>query len=156
MSSNYDDPRITLAGLLDEVFTGLTGHLSAHIGEHGLSSVDFTVLLRLVRSPGRRLRMSDLAAQTSLSASGITRIVDRLEKGGLIVREHCPGDRRSLYAALTPAGVERMDEVLPGHVEDLQKWLVDPLTEEQYAGLLGALRVLRDSVNPGARSGTEA
>ena len=55
----------------------------------------FEVLIRLARTPGQRLRMSDLAAQTTLSASGLTRAVDRLEAAGLVDREACPTDRRS-------------------------------------------------------------
>ena len=64
----------------------------------------FEVLLRLARTPGGRLRMSDLAAQTTLTASGLTRVVDRLEDAGLVKREACPTDRRSTYAVLTAEG----------------------------------------------------
>src|SRR3954453_4697001 len=94
----FEDPRITAMGLLVEVYTGLMDRLSPQIAEHGLSTVDFNVLVRLSRSPEQRLRMSDLAAQTSLSTSGVTRVVDRLEKEGLVVRENCPTDRRALFA----------------------------------------------------------
>ncbi|MFF7243289.1 MarR family winged helix-turn-helix transcriptional regulator [Embleya sp. NPDC008237] len=149
----FDDPRITAMGLLVEVYTGLMDRLSPQLGEHGLSTVDFNVLVRLSRSAEQRLRMSDLAAQTSLSTSGVTRVVDRLEKEGLVARENCPTDRRALFAVLTRDGADRIGGVLPGHVELLQTWLIDPLTESQLAGLLDGLRVVRDTANPGARAG---
>ena len=152
-TTSFDDPRITAMGLLVEVYTGLMDRLSPQIGEHGLSTVDFTVLVRLSRSQGQRLRMSDLAAQTSLSTSGVTRVADRLEKEGLVVRENCPTDRRALYAVLTRDGADRIGGVLPGHLDLLQRWLIDPLSERQLAGLLDGLRTVRDTANPGASAG---
>ena len=81
-----DDPRLTIVGLFVEAYGGLISELGAVHAAHGLVGTDFDALLRLARSPGRRLRMSDLAAQTRLSTSGITRIVDRLERRGLVRR----------------------------------------------------------------------
>ncbi|MYW03224.1 MarR family transcriptional regulator [Streptomyces sp. SID3343] len=140
-------------GLLVEVYTGLMDRLSPQIAEHGLSTVDFNVLVRLSRSAEQRLRMSDLAAQTSLSTSGVTRVVDRLEKEGLVVRENCPTDRRALFAVLTGDGADRIGGILPGHLDLLQTWLIDPLTDSQREGLLDGLRIVRDTTNPGARAG---
>ena len=65
------------------------------------SSIEFEVLLRLGRSPEGQLRMTDLSAQTSLTASGVTRVIDRLERDGYVTRIACPTDRRSLYAVIT-------------------------------------------------------
>ena len=73
----------------------------------------FEVLIRLARSPEHRLRMTDLAAQTILSPSGLTRAVDRLVEAGLVEREACPTDRRSTYAVLTPEGERRVLKALP-------------------------------------------
>ena len=70
------------------------------------------MLIRLARTPGNRLRMSDLAAQTSLTPSGLTRSVDRLEDTGLVARRVCPEDRRGSFAALTLNGEGRDG---PGH-----------------------------------------
>ena len=66
--------------------------------------------MRLARSPGRRLRMTDLAGQTSLSTSGVTRVVDRMDRDGLVRREACASDRRSSYAVITDAGLARLDD----------------------------------------------
>jgi DNA-binding MarR family transcriptional regulator len=150
----FDDPRITAMGLLAETYTALMDRLTPQIAEHGLSPIDFQVLLRLSRSRDRRLRMSDLAAQTSLSTSGVTRVIDRLEREKLVRREACPEDRRALYAALTRDGLDRIAGVLPGHVELIQRWLLDPLTGDGLDQLLGGLRAVRDSAHPGARAGT--
>ena len=77
-----DDPRLTVVGLFMEAHEGLTAKFSARFNGHDLSETEFEVLLRLARTPGRRLRMGDLSDQTSLSTSGITRVVDRLERDG--------------------------------------------------------------------------
>ena len=90
----FDDPRITAMGLLAETYLGLMSRLSCQVAEHGLSSIEFEVLLRLGRSPQGQLRMTDLSAQTSLTASGVTRVVDRLERDGLR-RTHRVPDRPS-------------------------------------------------------------
>jgi MarR family transcriptional regulator, 2-MHQ and catechol-resistance regulon repressor len=155
MTAPLDDPRLTLMGLLDEVFTGLYAKGSAQIAEHGLVDADFEVLLRLARSPNRRLRMTDLSAQTSLTSSGITRVVDRLVDRGLVHRQACSDDRRSTYAVITPAGVAKVEAVLPGHLEFIQTWLIAPLGPGQREELEAALRAIRAAVQPGATAGAD-
>ncbi|WP_041952792.1 MarR family winged helix-turn-helix transcriptional regulator [Microbispora sp. H10830] len=149
----FDDPRLTAMGLFAEVYTGLSSKTSPTLAAAGLSEVDFETLIRLARSPERRLRMSDLAAQTSLSTSGITRVVDRLERDGLVERHACASDRRASYAVLSEAGAERLRAVLPQHVEDIETWFTGLLTENQLADFLQALRVIRDVVRPCATAG---
>ncbi|GLX05426.1 MarR family transcriptional regulator [Microbispora sp. NBRC 16548] len=149
----FDDPRLTAMGLFAEVYTGLSDKTSPTLAAAGLSEVDFETLIRLARSPERRLRMSDLAAQTSLSTSGITRVVDRLERDGLVERHACASDRRASYAVLSEAGAERLRAVLPRHVEDIETWFTGLLTENQLADFLQALRVIRDVVRPCATAG---
>lgn len=147
------DDRITAIGLFSEAFAGLNCKFAAQIGEHGLSLIEFEVLIRLARSPENQLRMTDLSAQTSLTTSGVTRVVDRLERDRLIERRACPSDRRSLYAVLTPAGRARLDVVLPGHLALIERWFTGPLDPEQLDGLLSGLRSIRDAVRPGATAG---
>ena len=84
--------------------------------------------------------MTDLTAQTSLTSSGITRVVDRLVDRGLVGREACPTDRRSTYAVITGAGQQRLDAALPGHLELVERWLLGPLDAEQRRALEAALR----------------
>ena len=147
------DHRITAVGLLVETVGGLNALFAAQYGEHGLSTAEFEVLLRLARSPGRRLRMSDLAAQTLLTTSGITRVVDRLERDKLVERIACDTDRRGSYAGITKAGLARLDEVLPGHLELIERWFTSRLTPAELEALLASLRTVRDVVRPGATAG---
>lgn len=151
---DLSDPRFTAIGLLTEAFTGLRRHFEEHLERHRLSLVEFEVLMRLARSPGQRLRMTELAGQTSLSTSGVTRVVDRMDREGLIRREACASDRRSSYAVITDAGLERLDGLLPEHLEIIQRWLIDPLTSDQLDALLEGMRKVRDAVNPCATAGS--
>jgi DNA-binding MarR family transcriptional regulator len=97
--------------------------------------------------------MSDLAAQTQLTTSGITRVVDRLERDGLVERRACPTDRRGLFAHISGAGRARLDAILPGHVELIERWLTGRLTPDQLDSFLTSLRVIRDGVRPEATAG---
>ena len=154
MHTDLDDPRFTAVGLFAEAYTGLTNRFAAQFEQHRLSAVEFEVLLRLARSPNHRLRMTDLAGQTSLSTSGVTRVVDRMDRDGLVRREACASDRRSSYAVLTDAGLSRLEEVVPGHLELVQQWLVGQLSPVQLEQMLDALRRIRDAVNPCATAGS--
>lgn len=96
--------------------------------EERLKAVDlpesswFVVLWVLDRSPERRLRMSDLADASVITRSNLTRLIDRMEKAGVVVRERVAGDRRGAYAVLTKDGVamkERMWAVYGPAVDDL-------------------------------------
>lgn len=150
-----DDPRLTAMGLFLEAHLGLTAKLAPRYAEHGLSATEYEVLLRLARSPGGRLRMSDLSAQTSLSTSGITRVVDRLERDSLVTRESCETDRRGTYARLTDAGSKRVMQVLGPHLDDIERWFTGLLTPKQLAAFTDALRVVRDAVHPQAVAGVD-
>ena len=150
-----DDPRLTVMGLFAEAYTGVAAKLTAQLSALGLAGAEFEALVRLARSPHRRLRMSDLSAQTSLTSSGITRVVDRLVDRGLVSREACPTDRRSTYAVITPAGQERIDSALPGHLELVEQWLLRPLDAGQRRALEAALRCVRDAVQPDATAGAD-
>jgi MarR family 2-MHQ and catechol resistance regulon transcriptional repressor len=149
----FDDPRLTAMGLLAETYTGIQDKVMPTIAAAGLSMTDFDVLLRLARSAGGRLRMTDLATQTALSTSGITRVVDRLDKRGLATRESCPSDRRGSFAVLTGPGQDLLTGVVGEHIRDIDRWFTSLLDGDQLDGLLGALRILRDEVRPGATAG---
>ena len=154
MSTELDDPRFTAFGLFAEAFAGLTNRFAVQFEEHRLSAVEFEVLMRLARSPGNRLRMTDLAGQTSLSTSGVTRVVDRMDRDGLVRREACASDRRSSYAVVTDDGLARLEEAVPGHLALVQEWFIDQLHPEQLSGVLESLRKIRDAVNPCATAGS--
>ena len=74
-----DHRLLTTIGLFMEAHAGLVATFERRLADHGaVTGQSFEILLRLVRSEDHRLRMSDLAAQTTLTASGLTRAVDRL------------------------------------------------------------------------------
>lgn len=151
----FDDDRLTLMGLLFETTQGLSAAFGRPFTEQGLSVSEFEVLIRLARTPGERLRMSDLAAQTTLSTSGITRVVDRLEKDGLVERVTCPSDRRGFHATLTAAGADRVAALLPGHVALIDELVTSQLTDDEVVVLATLLRKVRDRVRPTAVQGAE-
>ena len=100
----------------------LVRELDASLTEsHGLPLSSYEVLLRLSREPEGMQRMSDLADAVWLSRSGITRLIDRLERDGLVERRACPSDARGSYAALTAAGRVRLDEARTTHVADVRE-----------------------------------
>jgi MarR family 2-MHQ and catechol resistance regulon transcriptional repressor len=150
----FEDPGITAMGLLNEVYAGLHARFVPLLAAHGLSGAEFEVLIRLARSPGRRLRMSDLAAQTTLSTSGTTRVVDRLERDALVERTTCPSDRRGFFAQLTAAGLERLTAVMPDHNALIARWFTGLLPPDRLERLLTDLRQIRDQVSPGATAGS--
>ena len=100
--------------------------------------------------------MTDLSAQTSLTTSGVTRVVDRLERDGLVRRQACPTDRRSSYAVIADAGRAELARVLPEHVAMIDEWLTGRLTSEELDSLLSALRIIRAGVRPCATAGAES
>jgi MarR family transcriptional regulator, 2-MHQ and catechol-resistance regulon repressor len=149
----FDDPRLTAVGLLIEVHGGLTAKLDEALAQRGLSGNDFDTLVRLARAPDRALRMSDLAARSGLSTSGMTRIVDRLEREGLVCRNACTWDRRSSLAALTEPGCQRLAAVLPEVLDVVDRHFTGVLTSEQLDALLTGLRAVRAAVLPHAEAG---
>jgi MarR family 2-MHQ and catechol resistance regulon transcriptional repressor len=151
ISPALQDERLTTVGLLAETWAGLHTRLERLLRQEcGLSTQWFEVLLRLARSPGQRLRMCDLAAQVSISPSGLTRAVDRLEAEGLVARDQCPSDRRVSWAQLTEAGLARVEEAVPIHLRHVEEHVMAPLDAADVAELTRVLRTLRDHVNPTA------
>lgn len=143
MATCFDDPRIAAFGTLLEANARLVAALGSDLERTvGLPLSSYEVLLRLARSDGARLRLSELAGQVALSTSGLTRLVDRLEAAGYLVREACPTDRRGLYAVLTDAGREVLERATDAHLEGLELHLSAPLAPgelEQLSSLLGKL-----------------
>ena len=156
MHDPLDDDRLTLAGLLIESSVGLRAQLGRRLeDECGLSLQWFDLLIRLARSPDHRLRMAELAAQTVLTPSGLTRAVDRLEEVGLIARSACPSDRRGAFAVLTEEGLGRVRTAVPIHLIHLEENLTGVLSESEQSQLKELLRKIRDHVNPDARPSGE-
>lgn len=106
------------------------------------------VLIRLGRSPGGAMRMTQLAEEMTMTTSGLTRLVDRLETKGLVQRQPCPSDRRGFNAVLTDAGRSRLDSVLPHHIEHIAHHL-SVLSPAEIETLRRLLSKLRDGVRGG-------
>ncbi|GAA4098353.1 MarR family winged helix-turn-helix transcriptional regulator [Nonomuraea soli] len=94
---------------------------------HDLPLASYEVLLRLSEAPGLRLRMNDLAHRVLLSRSGLTRLVDRLQREGLVSREACESDARGLYAVLTAQGKARVEEATPVYLRGIRRHFLDLL-----------------------------
>jgi DNA-binding MarR family transcriptional regulator len=98
----------------------------------------YDVLLTLAQAPGRRLRMAELADRVLLSRSGLTRLVDRIEKAGLVRREPSQDDARGTYTVLQPHGLRRLREAVPVHLAGIQRhWLAH--FDDDELRTLGAL-----------------
>ena len=98
---------------------------------HGISVKEFDVLITLFNAPDGRLRMTELAERVVLSPSGVTHLVTRLERDGLVQRIVDESDRRSFFAALTPAGHQRLRDSRSTHNEVIRDHLTRRLTPTQ-------------------------
>lgn len=142
---------VTLVGLVFETASGLRRLVGPTLErDYHFPPQSFEVLIRLARSPAYRLRMSDLAAQTALTPSGLTRAIDRLVEAGLVCRHACPQDRRGAFAALSEDGATKMEMALGCHRRQLNELFDGILDAGERAQLTLLLRRLRDHVNPGA------
>src|SRR5215471_19201340 len=122
------------------LFTSLTTRAldEALTAAHGISVKEFDVLITLFNAPDVGLRMAELADRVVLSASGVTHLVTRLERDGLVRRSVDDNDRRSFFAALTPAGQQRLRDARPTHNEVIRERLTRRLTPTQL-NTLGSL-----------------
>ncbi|HEU0023825.1 MAG TPA: MarR family transcriptional regulator [Thermoleophilaceae bacterium] len=102
---------------------------------HGLPLTSYEVLLFLADSDEGRLRMSELADSVLLSRSGLTRLVDRLERQGLLRRETCAQDGRGAYAAITQRGRTIFDHARATHLEGVRKRFLGQLSREELRSL---------------------
>lgn len=116
---------------------------------HHMLLAEYDVLVQLSQADGGALRMSQLADRVLLSRSGVTRLVERLERNGLVERVDCSSDARGSYAVLTKVGRQRLREAAPAHLESVRSLFADPLTEEQVEGLRQALELLDAAVPEG-------
>ncbi|MCU1594719.1 MAG: transcriptional regulator, MarR family [Frankiales bacterium] len=101
------------------------------VAEHDLPLPSYDVLLQLAEAPERRLRMTDLADRVLLSRSGLTRLVDRLEREGLVERTACPNDARGTNAVLTDGGLSRLRTAAPTHLRGVSEHVTSRLDAEE-------------------------
>jgi DNA-binding MarR family transcriptional regulator len=134
--------------------SAITRELSAQLQrEHGLTLNDYEVLLHLSHADGGRLRRVDLAEKILLTASGITRLLEGLERSGFVCKDTCPSDARVSYAKITDEGTAKLAEASQTHLRG-----VDDLFVGRYSGselatlaeLLSRLPVSGDDCKPSA------
>ncbi len=135
-------------GLL-RVHARMTKALDAElVREHGLPLSSYEVLLFLADAPDGRLRMSELAEGVLLSRSGLTRLVDRMERDGLLRRERCEDDARGYHALITDKGRELFRRARRTHLDGVRERFLSHLSPEE----LRTLARLWEKVAPGAAS----
>ena len=129
-TSGVDTPGLTAWARLLRGYTALARTFSAQLlAEHDLTINDYEALLVLAQAEGRRRRRTDLAQSLQLTASGITRLLDGLERAGLVCKAECKSDARVTYAVLTSAGEAKLREASRSHAA-----AVEALFGERYEG----------------------
>ena len=111
----------------------------------GMPLAWYDVLLQLAEAPGRRLRMADLADAVLLSRSGLSRLVDRLERAGLVRRERSPVDLRGTFTVLTAEGVHRLRAAVPIHLAGIRTHFLERLDDDRLRELDAVLACLTRS-----------
>ena len=121
----------------------ITRELSAQLQRaHGLTLNDYEVLLHLSRAEDGRMRRVDLAERVVLTASGITRLLEGLERAGFVCKETCPSDARVSYAKLTEAGESKLRAAAETHLRGIDEQFLSRYSEPELvtlAELLGRL-----------------
>jgi DNA-binding MarR family transcriptional regulator len=115
------------------------------VDEQRLPLSEYFVLMHLSEASGRRLRMSELASAAALSLSGMTRIVGKLEREGLVVRERSIDDGRGWHAVLTDDGLSRIRGAWPTHLSSVRRLVFDHLGGVDITAMTLALQRMADS-----------
>ena len=104
----------------------------------------YDVLVQLQEAPRGELRMAELARSVLLSKSGLTRLIDRMERAGLVERRTCVDDGRGLLAVMTPAGRDTLRKAAPVHLRGIDEHFASYLTDTEAKALrTGLNKVLR-------------
>lgn len=136
-------PRAATLLNLWQVSEQLSQRIDKTLGSlHGVSYVEFMVLLHLASSPAGHLRRVDLAVALGRSASGITRLLKPMEKIGLVSRAEAGRDARVSLVKLSEAGWEKLDHALPT-IEELSRHLTQAVGDSQLDSMGEALRSLK-------------
>jgi DNA-binding MarR family transcriptional regulator len=117
-------------------YSTLTGELNGRLHEeHGLTINDYEVLLLLSHADERKMRRVDLADEVKLSPSGITRLLDGLQKQGYVERATCESDARVAYAVLTDDGHAKLKNSSGSHIEAIRAELAERYSAEELETL---------------------
>lgn len=142
--SILDDERFTRFGVFVEGYARTSRAIERSLREHCELSVPwFEVLLRLGRSPGHSLMMSELAEQTGVTSGAVTRLIDRMSDAGLVERQACETDRRVQWARLTSQGLDRLKAAAEVHLDDLDRHYFDRISERELSTVTKVMNRLR-------------
>ena len=120
--------------VLSRAHAAVARHADADIGQHGLTTSEFAVL-ELLFHKGQAL-LGDIQRRILVSSGGVTYLVDRLEKRGLVERRDCPEDKRARYAALTREGTKLMKTIFPPHAARITDAVAGLSPAEQEVAIL--------------------
>ncbi len=133
-----------------EAHAALISRLDAELErDHGLPLSSYEVLMYLSDSEDGRLRMGELAERLLLSRSGITRLVDRLERQGLVERRRCDDDGRGFNAELTEAGWQKIGVARPAHLAGVRRHFLARIEEPELATLASVWARLKERTPAG-------
>lgn len=128
-----------------------TRELSAQLeADHGLTINDYEALLHLAGADDGRMRRVDLAEQLLLTASGVTRLLEGLERAGLVERASCASDRRVTYAVLTADGRAKLQEASESHIAGVHAFFEERFTSEELLQLASLLERLPEAAGASA------
>lgn len=143
-----DLTRNALWRLFLTVHTRLVGRVERDLKQAGLPAFEwYDVLVALKQAPHQRLRLSELADALLVNRTNVTRLVDRLEKAGLLRREVCQDDRRGAFAVLTPAGLEMQQKMWAVYAQSIAQAFGRHLTEADVAVLTAAFSTMLAAVD---------
>ncbi|EFQ82001.1 transcriptional regulator, MarR family [Aeromicrobium marinum DSM 15272] len=124
---------------------------------YGISGTEYTILMYLSEAPETSLRMSQLANYVSISVSGLTRAVGRLEREGLVKRVRCSEDGRGQVAVITPAGMTCLRDAWPAHLRSVREHVMDHLQDIDLVAFAAAMRAVAwPEIGPPLRSGVRS
>jgi DNA-binding MarR family transcriptional regulator len=133
----------------------VTRELSSRLeSQHGLTMSDFDVLVQLYGAPEQSMRRVDIARTVLLTASGVTRLLEGLEKAGWVAKRPCAEDARVTYAVLTEAGRTKFEAARESHLADVDE-LFNSRFDEQERATLGELLRRLPLADAGACNGEE-
>ncbi|WP_052849892.1 MarR family winged helix-turn-helix transcriptional regulator [Streptomyces avicenniae] len=143
-----DDERSAWLALVSTVVR-LPAALDAQLRrDAGISHFEYQVMAGLSTAPGRTQRMSDLARCSDGSLSRLSHTVRRLEERGWVRRRADPDDGRCTLAVLTDDGWEKVAATAPGHVAEVRRLVLDPLTTAQLGQLREIGRRVNEAIGP--------
>ena len=138
--STQSFPSVDAFARLLRAHAALTKELSARLlADHGLSITDYQCLLALAHAEDGAMRRVDLAEQLMLTPSGVTRLLDGLERDGWVTKGNCSSDARVTYAVLTDEGRERLESAGRSHVAQVRELLEQQLSPEELETLVELL-----------------